>query len=178
MKSMLKGDGGMSFWERLFGKKKAHVEAGSYRKMQKDRNQGAIATRTDWKTADMPEKNSTFILNREFTEEQIAALRKGNIPKQMEDKWFWFMEGDTLYAHRSWTGICVYRIDFSFKDNQHKITVNQDPGQVGSTDEEEARRVLNNLLNWWSRTEFDHYGEWLSETVDMLKQAGRIPKDE
>ena len=69
------------------------------------------------------------------------------------------MEGDTLYAHRSWTGICVYRIDFSFKDNQHKITVNQDPGQVGSTDEEEARRVLNNLLNWWSRTEFDHYGE-------------------
>ena len=137
-----------------------------------------IADRNDWTRLDMPEQHDTFIFQRPFTAQQMAILRRGNIPQEMEDKWFWFMEGDTLYAHRSWTGICVYRIDFSFKDNQHKITVNQDPGQVGSTDEEEARRVLNNLLNWWSRTEYDHYGEWLSETVDMLKQAGRIPKDE
>ena len=136
-----------------------------------------IATRADWKTTDMPEKNSTFILSREFSAEQIAALRRGNIPKEMEDKWFWFMEGDTLYAHRSWTGICVYRIDFSFADNQHKVTVNQDPEQVGITKEEEDRRTLNNLLSWWSHPEYDHYGEWISETVDMLKQAGHIPKD-
>lgn len=125
----------------------------------------------------MPEKNSTFILSREFSAEQIAALRRGNIPKEMEDKWFWFMEGDTLYAHRSWTGICVYRIDFSFADNQHKVTVNQDPEQVGITKEEEDRRTLNNLLNWWSQPEYDHNGEWISETVDTLKQAGQIPKD-
>ena len=137
----------------------------------------AIAKRTDWKTTDMPEKNSTFILSREFSAEQIAALRHGNIPKEMEDKWFWFMEGDTLYAHRSWTGICVYRIDFSFQDNQHKVTVNQDPEQVGITKEEEDRRTLNDLLNWWSQPEYDHYGEWISETVNMLKQAGQIPKD-
>ena len=45
----------------------------------------AIATRADWKTTDMPEKNSTFILSREFSAEQIAALRHGNIPKEMED---------------------------------------------------------------------------------------------
>lgn len=137
----------------------------------------AIATRTDWKTTDMPEKNSTFILSREFSAEQIAALRHGNIPKEMEDKWFWFMEGATLYAHRSWTGICVYRIDFSFADNQHKVTVNQDPEQVGITKEEEDRRTLNDLLNWWSQPEYDHYGEWISETVNMLKQAGQISKD-
>ena len=47
-----------------------------------------IATRADWKTTDMPEKNSTFILNREFSPEQIAALRRGHIPQEMEDKWF------------------------------------------------------------------------------------------
>lgn len=46
----------------------------------------AIATRADWKTTDMPEKNSTFILSREFSAEQIAALRHGNIPKEMEDR--------------------------------------------------------------------------------------------
>ena len=86
-------------------------------------------------------------------------------------------EGNTLYAHRSWTGICVYRIDFSFTDNLHKVTVNQDPNQVGATSEDEDRRVLNNLLNWWSQPQYDHYGEWISETVDMLKRAGKISKD-
>ena len=136
-----------------------------------------IATRADWTTTEMPEKNSTFILPRRFSANQIAALRRGNIPEAMEDKWFWFMEGDTLFAHRSWTGICVYRIDFSFADNHHKVTVNQDPEQVGITNEQDDRRTLNNLLNWWSQSDYDYYGEWIFETVDMLKQAGRIPKD-
>ena len=53
-----------------------------------------IATRDDWNIREMPEKRDTFTLEREFTEEQIAALRRGNIPREMEDKWFWFMEGD------------------------------------------------------------------------------------
>lgn len=136
-----------------------------------------IATRADWKTTKMPEKNSTFILARKFSAEQIAALRHGNIPQAMEDKWFWFMEGDTLYAHRSWTGICVYRVDFSFADNQHKVTVNRDPEQVRVTNDEESRKNLNELLNWWSQPDYDHYGEWIFETVDMLKRSGKIPKD-
>ncbi len=136
-----------------------------------------IATRADWKIKEMPKKNATFILARSFSAEQIAALRYGNIPMEMEDKWFWFMEGDTLYAHRSWTGICVFRVDFSFADNQHTVTVNQDPEQVGITSEEEDRQMLNNLLNWWSRKNYDYYGEWIFETLDMLKQSGRIPKD-
>ncbi len=141
------------------------------------REERPIATKNDWKITEMPERNTTFILSRKFSAEEIAALQFGNIPKAMEDKWFWFMEGDTLYAHRSWTGICVFRIDFSFADNQHKVTVNQDPEQVGITSEEEDRRTLKNLLNWWTQINYDHYGEWIFETVDMLKQAGRIPKD-
>lgn len=137
----------------------------------------AIATRADWETTEMPEKHSTFILERAFSADQIAALRQGNIPQEMEDKWFWFMEGDTLYAHRSWTGICIYRIDFSFADNRHKVTVNRDPEQVRITSDEESEKNLNNLLDWWSQPDYDYYGQWIFETVDMLKQAGRIPKD-
>ncbi len=142
-----------------------------------DRKTIRIATRADWKTAEMPEKNSTFILERTFTAEQIDALRRGNIPQAMEDKWFWFMEGDTLYAHRSWTGLCVYRIDFSFTDSRHTVTVNQDPEQRGITGEAKDRQMLNNLLNWWSQPDYNYYGEWISETVNMLKQSGQLPRD-
>ncbi|MDO5133677.1 MAG: NADAR domain-containing protein [Eubacteriales bacterium] len=133
----------------------------------------ANAVKDDWKTFDMPAQHDTFTLVRSFTSEQMKALRKGNIPKAMEDKWFWYMEGDTLFAHRSWTGFCFYRIDFS-SDDHHKVTVNRDPEQYKGTSVDEDRKTLNKLLNWWSGAPYDYYHEWLSETVDNLNKAGMV----
>ena len=131
------------------------------------------AERGDWKTFPMPEKHTSFILRRAFSAQQTEALRRGNIPQEMEDKWFWYMEGDTLYAHRSWTGICIYRIDFK-PDNNHVVTVNQDPEQFTCTDKAEIAKLLNDLLNWWTQEAYDYYHEWLAETVAALKRAGKI----
>ena len=117
-----------------------------------------IAERNDWKTLDMPEQHDTFIFQRPFSSQQMAALRRGNIPQEMEDKWFWFMEGDTLYAHRSWTGICVYRIDFK-PDNNHVVTVNRDPEQYKCTSTAEDAQQLNSLLDWWTQDSYDYYNE-------------------
>ena len=66
-----------------------------------------IATKDDWETTDMPDRHEEFILERIFTDKQMDILRHGNIPQEMEDKWFWYMEGNNLYAHRSCTGFCV-----------------------------------------------------------------------
>ncbi|MBP5154991.1 MAG: NADAR family protein [Clostridia bacterium] len=84
------------------------------------------------------------------------------------------MEGDTLFAHRSWTGVCIYRVDFK-PDNNHLVTVNRDPEQYKCTSIEEDVQQLNGLLNWWTQDSYDYYGEWLAETADTLKKAGRIP---
>ena len=132
-----------------------------------------IAERYDWKSTEMPSKHDTFVLHRPLNPQQMKALRRGNIPKQMEDKWFWFMEGDTLFAHRSWTGYCIYRIDFG-PDGNHKVTVNRDPEQYTSTSVSEDAESLNKLLNWWTHDTYDYYGEWLEETVDDLEKAGKI----
>lgn len=135
-----------------------------------------IAERGDWHANPMPEKNTTLILHRPFSPQQTAALRKGNIPLAMEDKWFRFMEGDTLYACRSWTGNCIYRIDLK-PDGNHVVTVNQDPEQYSCTDKTEIANDLNGLLNWWATDPYDHYHAWLFETVNTLKKAGKL-KDE
>ena len=132
-----------------------------------------IAERYDWKSTEMPSKHDTFVLHRPLNPQQMKALRRGNIPKQMEDKWFWFMEGDTLFAHRSWTGYCIYRIDFG-PDGNHIVTVNRDPEQYTSTSVSEDAESLNKLLNWWTHDTYDYYGEWLEETVDDLEKAGKI----
>ena len=132
-----------------------------------------IARREDWKTVPMPEKHETFILNRSFSREEMDALRCGNIPQAMEDKWFWYMEGPTLWAHRSWTGYCIYRIDFK-ENNEHLVTVNRAPEQYASAGIEEDIASLNKLLDWWVQTPYDQYHEWLSETYDALEKAGKI----
>ena len=131
----------------------------------------AAAVRGDWKTLEMPESRDVFFLERTFTEEQMKALRKGNIPQAMEDKWFWYMEGDALFAHRSWTGHCIYRIDFS-PDGHHRVTVNRNPEQYKCTSADEDRKMLNDLLNWWTQPVYDYYHEWISETVAALEKAG------
>lgn len=94
--------------------------------LKDDAPQWKIAEKSDWKALEMPALHDSFTLVRSFTTQQMNALRKGNIPQAMEDKWFWYMEGDTLFAHRSWTGFCIYRMDFS-PDNHHRVTVNRNP---------------------------------------------------
>ena len=59
---------------------------------EENENRIRIATRDDWKTEDMPLQHDTFILNRCFSEGKMMALRCGNVPQAMEDKWFWYME--------------------------------------------------------------------------------------
>ncbi len=139
--------------------------------LRSDASRYKIAERGDWKALEMPKAHGSFILHRELSPRQTAALRKGNIPQWMEDKWFFFMEGDTLFAHRSWTGFCIFRIDFR-PDGDHFVTVNRDPEQYSSKSVDEDVKTLNSLLDWWTQTPYDHYNEWLSETYDALKKGG------
>ena len=132
-----------------------------------------IAERGDWNTEPMPAQHDTFLLERAFSPQQMEALRRGNIPQEMEDKWFWYMEADTLYAHRSWTGFCVYKVEFR-PDGRHLVTVNRDPEQYKCTDAEDDAKSLNKLLDWWTKASYDYYNEWLDETYEALKKAGKI----
>ena len=133
-------------------------------------NNLSAARRDDWKTEPMPEQHETFVLTRPFSDAEMDALLRGNVPQAMEDKWFWYMERSTLWAHRSWTGYCIYRIDFQ-ENGHHVVTVNRDPEQYACTSIEEDIESLNKLLDWWTRTPYDYDQEWLSETCDALEKA-------
>ena len=111
------------------------------------------AIKSDWKTLEMPEHNETFFLDRKFTDRQMQEFRKGFIPAEMEDKWFCYMSGNTLFAHRSWMGFCIYIVEF-YPDNHHKVTVNRDPEQYLGKSIDEDRDWLDRLLDWWSRTPY------------------------
>jgi hypothetical protein len=34
----------------------------------------------------------------------------GCIPRDMDDRWFIYLEGEWVHLHRSWTGFCIYQV--------------------------------------------------------------------
>jgi len=67
-----------------------------------------IATKDRWKTIPMtnPKRLEVSIL---LTEVEFLKIRIGNVPYEMEDKWFIYFENEYLHLHRSWTGYEVFR---------------------------------------------------------------------
>jgi len=91
----------------------------------------------------------------------------------MEDKWFWYFENDTLYAHRSWTGYCIYSIRFNHSTDTHRVTVNRDRKQYSCKSKSDDLKQINRLLDWWVQPDYDYYGEWLDETTNALRNNAK-----
>ena len=47
-----------------------------------------------------------------FVASNYHRIRMGLIPQAIEDKWFAYLENDTLYLYRSWTGQFQYAVTF------------------------------------------------------------------
>lgn len=79
------------------------------------------ATRDSWKSVLL---GSTVPLpySATFAADEAILLRRGLVPRQMEDKWFIFWEGDSLFLHRSWSGQGIYRVDFRQAGNDLEVT--------------------------------------------------------
>lgn len=105
---------------------------------------------TDWNALPMPEMRTTIPLGLLYHGKQVILMKRGVKPREMEDKWFVYWKGDTLYFHRSWTGFCVYVVRFEVEDMGAKAVeavVNRDPDQYGGTDDEYDRRMIAYLID-------------------------------
>ena len=108
------------------------------------------AVRSDWKTAPMPEAKTTVRLDRAFDDGEMASIRRGLVPDQMEDKWFVYFEKDRLYFHRSWTGTCIYIVDFHVDQQGYRMIsaeANRDPEQYSQTNDEFDARLISYLVD-------------------------------
>ncbi|MGL4608612.1 MAG: hypothetical protein ACRCYY_02840 [Trueperaceae bacterium] len=96
-----------------------------------------VAKRELWKNLPMPDKKETLNFSNEYSLQEFGIICQGLIPEQMEDKWFIFYEEPCLYFHRSWTGYCIYQLEFKENDGMFgviKAWVNRDPEQYKETD--------------------------------------------
>ncbi len=107
-------------------------------------------SRSDWQTVPMPATRAVLPLDRQFEGSDMAAIRRGLIPEEMEDKWFIYWSRNRLYFHRSWTGICIYVVRFKCDDaggTAVEALANRDPAQYLETDDERDKAMILFLID-------------------------------
>ena len=105
---------------------------------------------SDWKTEALPEQSTTLRLDRRFDARAMHSIRQGQIPAEMEEKWFVYWADDVLYFHRSWTGCCIYVVRFVADGEGWRMTeaqVNRDPEQYRETDDAADVRMISFLID-------------------------------
>jgi len=103
-----------------------------------------IATIDSWKTFDMPEDKVILHINKKYSKEEYNKIKQGFIPEVMEEKWFIYFKEQKLYIHRSWTGYCIYQINFSKEDENIIITRGYLNGKIA---EQRDRKNLKDEAN-------------------------------
>ena len=144
------------------------------------------AQKSDWKTEPMPREHITVTFQHEFSLDDYEKLQYGFIPKQMEDKWFIYFEDNKIYCYRSWTGFCVYIVEFEVTQRNSKIvkiTINRDREQYSETDNNwdcQFIVYLINLLLLKKKTPYPEKKDLDPETsaVQQWSQVGRAMLEE
>ncbi|WP_411029871.1 hypothetical protein [Spongiimicrobium sp. 3-5] len=110
----------------------------------------AIVQRGDWKNLPMPKETSSFLLNKKISNSEYEQLILGIRPRQMEDKWFAFVENNTLFFHRSPTGFCIYETLIEQTSQGYllaKTRVNRNSEQYDANDNAEDKIALSYLID-------------------------------
>jgi hypothetical protein len=145
-----------------------------------------IATRDSWTTHPLPEKHARLMASWTFTGSEFNQMKHGLIPEQMEDKWFIYYEDDWLHFHRSWTGYCIYQVQFRERDSKFEVAqilVSRDLEQYRESSDEFDLLMLKYLIdNLLLGKEADFpQGDDFNEVTGALRQhhlVGRGRKPE
>jgi ADP-ribose pyrophosphatase YjhB (NUDIX family) len=69
----------------------------------------------DWRNLQaMSERHVVLHPAMKFSAEEMAKIRRGFYPTEMEQKWFIYFTGTRLRLHRSWTGYLCFDVGFVF----------------------------------------------------------------
>jgi hypothetical protein len=133
-----------------------------------------IATQESWTTHPLPEKHVRLKASWTYTAKEFGQMKRGLIPEQMEDKWFIYHENDWLYFHRSWTGYCIYQVQYQERDDAIEIAqilVSRDVEQYRESSDEYDLMLLKYLIDSLlleKPVDFPHKEEFNGEVTSAL----------
>ncbi|MGU5711888.1 NUDIX hydrolase [Aeromonas caviae] len=108
-----------------------------------------IARRSDWYNRPMPARRTSLPLDSCYSPSEMAAIVCGSLPRSQDEKWFIFYEDGVLHCHRSWTGICIYRVHFQPTATgwrARQVEINRHPGQYTEADDSKNLALLSSII--------------------------------
>ena len=105
---------------------------------------------SDWKIEAMPAKRAVVQLRHDFHSAEMEIIKRGVVPKQMEDKWFVYWAKDVLHFHRSWTGFCVYEVHFRrspLGSEMFEAVLNRDSSQYSEINNQRDISLISYLIH-------------------------------
>jgi len=131
--------------------------------MTNDTQQNRTAIKADWETKEFKELTQIPYI-AQFEEAEFERLKRGLIPEAMEDKWFVYFADNTLYFHRSWTGMGMYQVQIVAHERGARVERAFVTTEVKSAQEhlDYSARLLNWLVSnlMLGRSEpFPHFDE-------------------
>lgn len=95
----------------------------------------------------MCEPTEAFRLDMSLTSDEYELLLGGLIPKGVEEKWQIYVEDDTLFIHRSWTGQCCYKVRIEPDLGGWKLTEARTTRVYGRTGFDSERELIQTLVS-------------------------------
>jgi hypothetical protein len=108
------------------------------------------ARKDSWKILPLPDQHIALSADWTFSESEFGKLSRGLVPEIMEDKWFIFYEAGWLNFHRSWSGVCIYRMKLEQQNDRYEtkqILVNRAPDQYSCVDDAYDLQLLRHLID-------------------------------
>ena len=109
-----------------------------------------VATKDSWHIEPMPEQHVVLDLDATISSAAMQIVKKGHVPRAMEDHWFMYCDETTIRYYRSWSGYCIYIAKYLDDGVQCRITelmVNRDPEQYKLADDAHDKELFMKLLN-------------------------------
>ena len=98
----------------------------------------------------MPERRAKIHIGRHYDVYESYLIRRGFMPRQMENKWLIYATETQLEFVRSWNGVCICQVQI--KETPDGIMlgdalVNRDPEQYGCSDDRHDYQMIHNLVS-------------------------------
>lgn len=98
----------------------------------------------------MPESHVNTQIHFPVTEKEMDNVRLGWMPEDMSDRWFIYVdENDVAHMHRSWTGFCVFKVQFEYLQEgwaATRMTASRNPDEYKNIDIERDKEYVKELI--------------------------------
>jgi len=99
----------------------------------------------------LPSRVATVSVERGFNPFDSWLIARGFVPREMEDKWFIYMDEGRLIFRRSWTRYLIYDVEVEWVGDRIRFgnaKVNRDKRQYKETRDTNDCSTLLNVVDW------------------------------